>query len=78
MIDRSLSLFRLILQLWEEDYVSDGGGTCEHHDEAVYAYADSACWRHSAFHGFYEVVIDVLCLAARLFLETLTLEDGVI
>ncbi len=67
-----------LLQLREEDYVADGGGAREHHDQAVDADADAACGRHAVFEGFDEIVVDFLLFAAGLVLEALTLHIGII
>ena len=67
-----------LLQLREEDYVADGGGAREHHDEAVDADADAACGWHAVFEGFDEVVVDFLFFAAGLVLQALALHIGII
>ena len=68
----------------EQNYVSDGNGFCQQHNESVDTYAQTACRRHTIFQSCQEVFIDHVCFVVACFsqvfliFETMTLVDGVI
>ena len=55
----------LFLKQWEKDDVTNGGGSGEHHDQAVNTDADTTCGGHAVFEGFDEVVVNLLVLPRR-------------
>ena len=69
----------LFLEEREQDDVADGGGTGEHHDQAIDADADAASGWHAVFEGLDEVVVDLLLFfAAGLVFEAGFLDVGVV
>ena len=50
----------LFLKQREKNDVTNGGGSCEHHDQTVNADADPPCGGHTVFESFDEVVVDFL------------------
>ena len=67
-----------VLQLREEDDVSDRACTRQQHAKAVYANADTTGTGHATLQSFDKVIVYLLSFFTGLVLKTLQLLNGVI